>query len=235
MLLKLLPLALFATLAAFLWKGLALDPGKLPSPLIDRPAPVFTVATLRRGENGSAPSAVAVEVDETDGEALAATPETGEPSASGVTPDGAGRADADGANAAGTAGSDPGAVFDSAAMAGRVWVLNIWASWCGPCLQEHPQLVALAGSRDVPIVGLNYKDDPRAARAWLDRHGDIFSDVLADIDGSVGLDWGVYGVPETFVIDAEGQVRFKHVGPVMPDDLEGRLLPIIDELQGSPS
>ena len=120
--------------------------------------------------------------------------------------------------------------FDSASMAGRVWVLNVWASWCGPCAQEHPQLVALAESRDVPIIGLNYKDAPDDARAWLRRHGDIFDEVLADADGGVGIDWGVYGVPETFVIDADGRVRHKHVGPVLPEDLEGTLLPLIDSL-----
>lgn len=174
-LLKLLPLALFVALAGFLWKGLALEPGKLPSPLIDKPAPVFAVATLD-GKN---------------------------------TP------------------------FESTSMAGQVWVLNIWASWCGPCAQEHPQMVALSESRDIPIVGLNYKDAPADARAWLQRHGNIFSEVLADGDGRVGLDWGVYGVPETFIIDAEGQVRLKHVGPVMPDDLENIILPALDRLAGS--
>ena len=193
MLLKLLPLALFVAIAGFLWKGLSLDPGELPSPLIDRPAPAFSVATLPRP-------------------------------ASDVT-----------AGATNVPASAAGDVFDSETMAGRVWLLNVWASWCGPCAQEHPQLVALTRMRDVPVVGLNYKDDPDAARAWLERYGDIFSDVLSDVEGSVGLDWGVYGVPETFVIDAAGQVRYKHVGPVLPDDLEGTLLPIIDELTGSPS
>ena len=192
MLLKLLPLALFLAIAGFLWRGLSLDPGKLPSPLIDRPAPVFTVATLPRPE-------------------------------------------AEAGRAKGVVAASSGAVFDSEAMTGRVWLLNVWASWCGPCAQEHPQFVALNRQRDVPIVGLNYKDDPDAARAWLSRHGDIFSDVLSDVEGSVGLDWGVYGVPETFVIDAAGQVRYKHVGPVLPNDLEETLLPIIDELTDSPT
>ena len=177
MLLKILPLALFAAIAAFLWKGLSLDPGKLPSALIDRPAPAFSIATLARG--------------------------TGE------------------------------TTFDSASMAGRVWVLNVWASWCGPCIQEHPQLLRLAELRDVPIVGLNYKDSPDDARAWLARHGDVFTHVLSDVDGAVGLDWGVYGVPETFVIGADGRVRHKHVGRILPADLEA-LLPILDEL-GAPS
>ena len=182
MLLRLLPLVVFAAIGVFLWRGLSLDPGKLPSALIDRPAPVFSVATL----SGRAAPATA---------AAPATP-----------------------------------TFDSASMDGRVWVLNVWASWCGPCAQEHPQLVALAESRDVPIIGLNYKDVPDDARAWLRRHGDIFDEVLADADGDVGIDWGVYGVPETFVIDADGRVRHKHVGPVLPEDLEGTLLPLIDSL-----
>ena len=82
----------------------------------------------------------------------------------------------------------------------------------------------------MPIVGLNYKDAPDDARAWLRRHGDIFDEVLADTDGRVGIDWGVYGVPETFVIDAEGRVRHKHVGPILPEDLENSILPVLDEL-----
>lgn len=171
--LKLLPLAAFLGIAGFLAKGLTLDPSELPSPLIDKPAPVFTSALLPA----------------TDGQ------------------------------------------FDSASMQGQVWVLNVWASWCAPCVQEHPVLKALVQQRDVPLVGLNYKDLPDDALAWLDKLGDPFSHRLGDEQGDVGMDWGVYGVPETFVIDREGRVRYKHVGPIAPEDLEQKVLPIIDQLQ----
>lgn len=125
--------------------------------------------------------------------------------------------------------------FDSQSMDGKVWVLNVWASWCRPCVEEHPVLLALADQRDVPIVGLNYKDVPADALRWLAQLGDPFSHLLGDEAGDVGLDWGVYGVPETFVIDQQGVVRFKHVGPLGPDDLENKVLPMIDRLQQGPA
>lgn len=120
-------------------------------------------------------------------------------------------------------------------MQGKVWVLNVWASWCGPCIQEHPYLVSLAQQRDVALVGLNYKDQPLDAQRWLARWGDPFTHLLDDRQGDVGLDWGVYGVPETFVIDQSGQVRYKHVGPVDAEALDNELIPIIDQLQGAKS
>ena len=122
--------------------------------------------------------------------------------------------------------------FDSATMQGEVWILNVWASWCLPCVQEHPVLKELVAQRDVSLVGLNYKDDPDDALAWLDKLGDPFTHLLGDQAGEVGIDWGVYGVPETFVIDRDGKVRYKHVGPLAPEDLEKTLLPIIDRLIG---
>ena len=187
MILRLLPLALFLGVGFFLWRGLSLDPSELPSPLIGKPAPEFTLASLER-----------------------------EPS------DAAGQ----GVDAALASGS-----FDSAAMRGRPWLLNVWASWCGPCIQEHPQLVAFERASDVPIVGLNYKDDPVEARQWLVRHGDPFAAVLAD-EGAVGLDYGVYGVPETFLIGPDGLVRWKHVGPMDEATLRGELLPLVATMVG---
>lgn len=121
--------------------------------------------------------------------------------------------------------------FDSATMSGQVWVLNVWASWCGPCVQEHPYMLQLREQRDVPLVGLNYKDAPADAMPWLAKLGNPYTHLLDDRQGEVGLDWGVYGVPETFVIDGNGRVRFKHVGPLDATDLEQSLLPIIDQLQ----
>lgn len=122
------------------------------------------------------------------------------------------------------------AQFNSAEMAGQVWVMNVWASWCGPCVQEHPFLIELAEQRPVPVVGLNYKDLPSDSLPWLARLGNPFADVLDDRQGDVGLDFGVYGVPETFIIDKAGKVRYKHVGPVDGQALQETLLPVIDQL-----
>lgn len=125
--------------------------------------------------------------------------------------------------------------FDSGEMAGQVWVLNVWASWCGPCVQEHPFLIELAAQRPVPVVGLNYKDLPADSLPWLARLGNPFTHVLDDRLGDVGLDFGVYGVPETFVIDKAGKVRYKHVGPVDGQALKEKLLPVIDKLMAEAS
>jgi cytochrome c biogenesis protein CcmG, thiol:disulfide interchange protein DsbE len=105
-----------------------------------------------------------------------------------------------------------GGTLAAADLAGPVLV-NFWASWCTPCLQEHPLLMELARS-GVAIVGINYKDEPQAAAQWLARHGNPFSRIARDVDGRAGLDWGVYGVPETFVLDAAGVIRHKHIGPL---------------------
>ena len=126
---------------------------------------------------------------------------------------------------------DSAGEFDSQSMAGDVWVLNVWASWCGPCVQEHPFLIELADKRTVPIVGLNYKDVPADAQQWLARLGNPFAHLLDDRRGDVGLDFGVYGVPETFIIDRQGKVRYKHVGPVDAAALNEKLIPIIDQLE----
>jgi len=115
------------------------------------------------------------------------------------------------------------------AMRDRVWLLNVWASWCVPCLVEHPVLLQLAQNKVVPIVGLNYKDEPAAAKGWLSKHGDPFTQVVADRTGAVSFDYGVYGVPETFLIDRSGTIRFKHVGPLTPEIVTRQLLPLIRE------
>ena len=116
-------------------------------------------------------------------------------------------------------------------MLGQVWLLNIWASWCASCRDEHPLLEELAKSKVVPIVGLNYKDKPDDAKAWLRRYGDPYALSVTDADGRIGIDWGVYGVPETFVVDRDGQIVHKHVGAVTADVLEQTILPMIERLR----
>jgi len=117
----------------------------------------------------------------------------------------------------------------SADLAGGVALVNVFASWCVPCRAEHPVLLGLA-ERGVPIYGINYKDRPEQARAWLEELGDPFKSIGADRDGRVSIDWGVYGVPETFVIGPDGRIRHKFVGPMQPRDVEEILLPMIAEL-----
>lgn len=141
--------------------------------------------------------------------------------------------------------------FGLADMRGEVWLLNVWASWCVACRQEHPVLVDLARRQLVPVVGLNYKevrgdgaiqwkqlaaDAERGmaierARDWLGKHGDPYKVSVLDIDGRTGIDFGVYGVPETFLIDRAGRIRYKHIGPITPETLDKVLLPKIEELK----
>jgi cytochrome c biogenesis protein CcmG, thiol:disulfide interchange protein DsbE len=126
--------------------------------------------------------------------------------------------------------AQPQKAFTPAELQGQVWLLNVWASWCVPCLVEHPLLVQLARDRVVPIVGFNYKDKPEDAIAWLAKHGDPYSTTVADRDGRAAIEYGVYGVPETFLIDRSGTIRFKHVGPLTPEVMNARLLPMVREL-----
>ena len=110
---------------------------------------------------------------------------------------------------------------------GEVTVLNVFASWCGPCHEEHPVLMELVRSGAVKLVGLNYKDGAADARRFLGKLGNPYGRIGSDSDGRVALDFGVYGVPETFVIDGKGRITFKHVGPLTAETVRDRLLPAI--------
>ena len=123
-----------------------------------------------------------------------------------------------------------GAGFSSADLKGKVSLVNFFASWCVPCRAEHPVLNALARTKRVPIYGINYKDKPEAARAWIAELGNPYTRIGAD-DGRVGIEWGVYGVPETFVVDRQGRIRYKHVGPLTRADLDRTILPLIAQLE----
>jgi cytochrome c biogenesis protein CcmG/thiol:disulfide interchange protein DsbE len=126
---------------------------------------------------------------------------------------------------------DSGGMLRSAELKGQVWMLNVFASWCLPCLEEHPHLVALAEQQVVPLYGLNYKDGREAALNFLARHGDPYTGIMVDRDGRVGIDYGVYGVPETFVIDKLGMIRYKHIGPLTAEVLQEEITPLIRRLQ----
>lgn len=169
----LLPLLLFIVLAVFLAIGLRLNPKDIPSPLIGKPAPAFSLPVL----------------------------------------------------------ADPGRNLGVADMKGRVWLLNVWASWCVSCRQEHPLLLELAKRKIAAIIGLNYKDEADAASNWLQRLGNPYDASVMDADGRIGIDYGVYGVPETFVVDKAGVVRYKHTGPIEPGDIESIFLPLLQQLE----
>ena len=169
----LIPLVAFIVLAAFLLVGLTLNPRQVPSPLIDKPAPIFQLNHLH----------------------------------------------------------EPERLMASNDNLGKVWLLNVWASWCVACRDEHPLLVQLANSGIVPIYGLNYKDERNTALQWLKRYGDPYTISIVDTDGRVGIDYGVYGVPETYVIDKKGIIRHKQIGPVTVDALQKKIIPLIIELQ----
>ncbi len=118
-------------------------------------------------------------------------------------------------------------------LRGKVWLLNVWASWCATCRQEHPLLVELARQNVVAIVGLNYKDERDKGIAWLQELGDPYLVSAYDRDGNVGIDWGVYGVPETFVIDKAGIIRHKITGALTPTNIRDEIIPLIKELNGA--
>jgi cytochrome c biogenesis protein CcmG, thiol:disulfide interchange protein DsbE len=116
---------------------------------------------------------------------------------------------------------------------GKVWLLNVWASWCVSCRDEHPLLLKLAQSGVAPIYGLNYKDKRQDALDWLDKFGNPYVLSVLDLEGRVGIDYGVYGVPETYVIDDKGVIRYKHIGPLTAEAMEKAILPLVKKLNGS--
>ena len=177
------PLAIFLGLTGLFLAALyAGDPSRLPSALIGKPVPAFTL-----------------------------------PPVEGLVTDGA---------------AVPG--FGSADLArGRVALVNVWASWCVPCREEHKYLAALAVRGGFDLYGLNYKDDTAAARRFLGRYGNPFRAVGQDSSGRVAIDWGVYGVPETFIVDGAGRIVYKHVGPIDQEAIERRLLPAIARAERS--
>jgi len=168
----LVPLIIFIVLSWFLYVGLDLDPGEVPSPFINKPAPDFQLQKL------------------------------------------------DAMNE----------LFSNKDMKGKVWLLNVWASWCVACRQEHPLLVEMSRRGDVPIYGLNYKDAPTDARRWLQQHGNPYILSAVDYEGKVGIDYGVYGVPETFIIDKQGVIRHKVIGPISVPELKNCVMPVVNEL-----
>src|SRR5512146_320704 len=172
-----LPLAVFGVVAVFLGIGLTLNPREVPSPLIGKPVPQFSLPPVQGRTLGLA----------------------------------------------------------TADLKGQVALVNVFASWCVACREEHPVLLELARKGIVPIHGLNYKDKPADAQGWLDELGDPYTRTGADISGRVAIDWGVYGVPETFVVDRNGVIAYKQIGPVTPKVLEDTILPLVRKLQGGAS
>ena len=129
--------------------------------------------------------------------------------------------------------AEPDKSFAPADMVGKVWVLNVWASWCVSCREEHPLLVEFARAGVAPLVGLDYKDQRGDALRWLKQFGNPYDLSAFDADGRVGIDYGVYGVPETYVIDKAGVIRHKHIGPITVEALEKKIIPLINELKRS--
>jgi len=166
------PLVLFALVVVLFAVGLTMDPRTIPSAMIDKPAPAFSLPPLK--------------------------------------PEKPGLAQAD--------------------LAGKVTLVNFFASWCVPCRAEHPLLMDLQKQDRLAIVGVNYKDKPEDALAWLQRLGDPYGRIGKDADGRAAIDFGVYGVPETYLIDAKGSIRFKQVGPLTPEVIEKTVLPMAAEL-----
>ncbi|MEO5732145.1 MAG: DsbE family thiol:disulfide interchange protein [Rubrivivax sp.] len=131
--------------------------------------------------------------------------------------------------------ADPAQQVQRDDLLGSVWMLNVWASWCVACRVEHPLLVEFSRRNPVAIYGLNYKDDPAAGRQWLDRLGNPYRASLVDSDGRVGIDFGVYGVPETFIVDKRGVIRFKQIGPVTAEVLARKIEPLLKALNAEPA
>jgi cytochrome c biogenesis protein CcmG/thiol:disulfide interchange protein DsbE len=170
-----IPAAVFAVLVVFLAVGLNLDPRKVPSPLVGKPVPEFSLTRLK----------------------------------------------------------DPDLTFSQEDLNGSISLLNVWATWCVSCRAEHKILLALANSGKVDIYGLNYKDKREDAMRWLQVLGDPYLANAFDGEGRVGIDWGVYGTPESFLIDKQGVIRHKVIGPITVEILKDELLPLIEELQSA--
>ncbi len=173
--LTLLPVAVFLVLAAVFYRGLSGNPSDVPSVLINKPVPDFTLAPI------------------------------------------------DGLDLPGLATAD--------LRKGAVTLVNVWASWCVPCREEHPLLMELASREDVRVVGINYKDDPENARRFLVTLGIPFAAVGSDPNGRASVDWGVYGVPESFLVDGEGTIRLKWIGPLSREALKAQIIPKIEEIK----
>jgi cytochrome c biogenesis protein CcmG/thiol:disulfide interchange protein DsbE len=124
----------------------------------------------------------------------------------------------------------PGQQLAPADMKGKVWLLNVWASWCGSCREEHPVLLELSRTGAVPLVGLDYKDKDSDAQAWLSQFGNPYGMIAIDADGRTGINYGVYGVPETYVIDRNGVIAHKHIGPITREVLDQEILPLVRKL-----
>lgn len=166
-----LPIIIFAVLVLLLGIGLNIDPRKVPSPFIDKPAPAFSLPKFEQ----------------------------------------------------------PDQMISNADFKGKPWMLNVFASWCVTCLQEHPQITQLA--QHITLVGLNKEDKTHEARRWLYQHGNPYHTIVVDADGKASIDWGVYAVPETFIIDKKGVVRYKRIGAVTPEDMADTILPLIEKLK----
>lgn len=126
--------------------------------------------------------------------------------------------------------TEPDKTISNQDMQGKVWLLNVWASWCVSCREEHPVLMHFSKTGAVPLIGLNYKDTRSEGNGWLNQFGNPYEASAFDADGSVGINYGVYGVPETFVIDKRGIIRMKYTGPITPQVITEKLLPLIKEL-----
>jgi len=129
--------------------------------------------------------------------------------------------------------ADPHKIFSPESMKGQVWMLNVWASWCVACREEHPLLMDFSKTKTLPIIGLDYKDQRPAAIQMLAREGNPYTFIAFDGDGHVGIDYGVYGVPETYIIDKAGVIRYKNIGPITPEILREKITPLIAELNQS--
>lgn len=128
----------------------------------------------------------------------------------------------------------PDAQVSKTSLLGQPYLLNVFASWCFACGEEHPVLMAHKNRLGIPLIGYNYKDDPVDARGWLDRHGDPYHEVIVDRSGKTAIDFGIYGAPETFLVDADGMIRYKHIGPLTDDIIAQELEPAIAAARSKP-